>query len=132
MAGTVTQTYYNLGIVRKVVLDCVADAADASVPDTALTQKIEGFLTHIETNPGATAPTDSYDITLEDAEGLDVLMGAGANRDTTASEIAACPIGTVFNPPLTLDQTYTLKIANNAVNSAIIKIILFYSASAAG
>ena len=43
-------------------------------------------LAHFITDPGATAPTDNYDLTLLDAYGVDVLGGEGANRDTANSE----------------------------------------------
>ncbi len=47
---------------------------------------IDGAIMRMVTNPGATAPTDDYDITLVDADGVDLLAGEGANRDTSTSE----------------------------------------------
>ncbi len=35
---------------------------------------------------GGSAPTDNYDITITDADSHDVLLGAGANRDTANTE----------------------------------------------
>ena len=128
MAGTVTQVSNKLGIMKTIVLTCTADASDASFPETALTEKIDGFLLAMESNPGGTAPTANYDITLEDGDGLDVLGGAGANRHTSTSEMAGLPFGTYFHWPVSPEQTYTLKITNNSNNSAITVVTLFYSA----
>lgn len=128
MPGTVTTTHRALGgQVRRLIFAVTADAAAASVPDTVL-PSIEGRLLALVTNPGATAPTDNYDITLEDADGADRLQGVGANRDTANTEQA--PIvytGTSIHPPVDADETLTLKIANNAVNSALIGITIFYT-----
>lgn len=127
MAGTVTQVHNKLGHIKTVVFTCTADAGAATFPDTAITGSIDGFLVGLFTNPGATAPTDNYDITLEDSNGIDVLGGAGGNRHTTASQMADPVIGTYNHPPVSERETYTLKIANNAVNSAITVITLYYS-----
>jgi hypothetical protein len=130
MAGSVTLTAHNqLGNIRALRYTCVADAADGSFPATAL-PKIEGKLLALETNPGATAPTDNYDVTLVDDDGLDVLQGAGANRDTANTEMAAVLFAsTSVHPPVDEWQTLTLTIANNAVNSAGIVITIFYAPS---
>lgn len=48
--------------------------------------KIHGHDVAITTNPGSPAPTDNYDITLTDEDGLDVLNGKAANRDTANTE----------------------------------------------
>ena len=129
--SSITQTFYKLGTMQKVVIDIVADSGDGSVTATALTTgKLDGYLIAIETNPGATAPTDNYDITLPDSDGIDVLQGLGANRDTANSEYATILIAGTnsdFHPPLCQDEAYTLTVANNSVNSAILKIVLFYS-----
>ncbi len=47
---------------------------------------MDGALVRMVTNPGASAPTADYDITLVDADGVDLLAGEGADRHTTASE----------------------------------------------
>lgn len=128
MPGTIVETAYMLGTVKKIEFACTAGASDALFPEVALTQKIDGFLLMIETNPGATGPTTLYDIAIDDEEGIDVLQTAGADRHISNSEVAAIPFGTYFHPPITQDQTLTLKITNNIVNSATTKIILYWSA----
>lgn len=127
MAGSTTTTHYTLGHVRKVVVDWVADAAAATVPDTIL-PRIEGRLAELTTDPGATAPTDNYDITLIDADGVDRLQGVGANRDTATTETAPVVYsGSTIHPPVSLADVLTLKIAGNAVNSATGRVTMIYT-----
>jgi hypothetical protein len=127
-AGTITQTHYTIGNIRKVVFTCTADAANGSYPATAISAPIEGRLIQLITDPGSTAPTDNYDITLVDANGLDVLQGVGANRDTANTEAAAVVFtSTSVNPVVDESDTLTLTIANNSVNSATITITLVYA-----
>lgn len=127
MAGTVTLTHTTLGNIRRINFSVVADAADGSIPDTVL-PKFQGRLLALHTNPGATAPTDNYDITLIDGDGMDRLQGVGANRDTANSEQAPVVYtSTSVHPPVSGDESLTLTFANNAVNSALIVGNLYYS-----
>src|SRR4051812_32795025 len=96
--GTVTVTQVRVGNIRKVIATIVASSTDGSVPDTVL-PAIEGRLLHLVTNPGSTAPTDNYDMTLEDQNGHDVLEGVGANRDTANTEkVPVVYSGTSIHP----------------------------------
>lgn len=127
MAGSTTVTHETLGHVRRIIVDFVADAAAATVPDTIL-PSFEGRIAELTTNPGAVAPTDNYDLTLIDGEGSDRLQGLGANRDTVNTETV--PIvysGSTIHPPVSSGETLTLKLANNAVNSATGRIIIVYA-----
>jgi hypothetical protein len=126
MAGTVTLTHYKQGNIRRIQFSVVADAADGSVPDTTLPH-FQGFLVALHTNPGATAPTDNYDITVIDGDGMDRLQGVGNDRDTTNSEqVPVVYTSTSAHPPVSIDETLTLKFANNSVHSAIIVGNLYY------
>lgn len=134
MPGTITQSHEKIGLVKVITFTCTADSADASFPETALADKIEGFLLAIETNPGATAPTDNYDIVIDDADGVDVLAGAGANRDTSTSEKATIVMDDLLgdvHPVVSKGDTLTLKLTNNSVNSAIVVIKLYYEGDSA-
>lgn len=127
MAGAVTITHYALGAIRRVQIDWVADAANATVPATAL-PAFEGRLLALVTNPGATAPTDNYDITLVSGIGDDRLQGVGANRDTANTESAPVVYsGSTVHPWVDADETMTFTLANNAVNSALGTAVLFYT-----
>lgn len=128
MAGTISQEHYLIGHIRKVAFTCTADAADATFPATAINRPIEGRLLALMTNPGATAPTANYDITLVNQHGYDVLQGVGANRHTSNTETAVVVYsGTGTHPCVDDSDTLTLTIANNAVNSATIAIELYYA-----
>ena len=126
-ASVTTETSYTGSRICKLIFDIVFNTGDGTFTDHTVTTKFEGELIAIETNPGGTAPTDQYDITLEDAEGLDILQGVGANRATATTEMAAIVFGTYFHPVIDASDTLTLKIANQSVNSALTKIIIYYS-----
>lgn len=128
MAGTITQAHTALGNIRRLTFTCTADASDGSFPSTEVTAKIEGRLLKLVTNPGATAPTANYDIVLNDQHGHDVLQGVGANRHTTNTEsVAIVYSGTGTHPCVAESDTLTLAITNNAVNSAITVVDVYYA-----
>lgn len=127
MAGTVTIAHYELGLVRRIEVSWTADAADGSVPATAL-PAFEGRLLALVTNPGAVAPTDDYDITAPSGIGDDRLQGVGANRDAAATESAPVVYsGSTVHPWVDGDETLTFTLANNSVNSATGLAVLFYT-----
>lgn len=127
MAGTcVLDAHNKLGSIRSLVYTCTADAAAATYPDTVL-PKIEGRLLALVTNPGAVQPTDNYDIVINDQHGHDVLEGVGANRDTLNTEKALVVYsGTGTHPCVDEADTLTMSISNNAVNSAVTVVQLYY------
>jgi hypothetical protein len=126
-AGTVTLAHRTIGNIRTVTATITADAADATIPATAL-PAIEGRLLALVTNPGTTAPTDNYDVTLVDQHGHDVLEGVGANRDTANTEkVSIVFSATAVHPAVDDGDTLTLTIVNNAVNSAEIVLVLYYA-----
>ncbi len=129
--GTVTQTMARLGESNFYVLTVswTADAAAATVPATALIttgvggRGTSGFIiTQVITNPGAVAPTDNYDITLVDADGLDIMGGALVDRDTANTERAVPAVTNAIIP-----GTVTFTLANNAVNSATGTVMIYLS-----
>lgn len=64
----------------------VAWTSDASGDATA-TLPINGAIVRVVTNPdGSAAPTDNYDLTIVDEDGVDLLNGEGVDRDTANSE----------------------------------------------
>ena len=80
-----------------------AEGGTVAVPTVAT---FDGKLVGFSTIPsgGGTAPTDNYDITITDADGHDVLLGAGANRDTANTEhVAEASLGAVAGSKLTLN-----------------------------
>ena len=133
MAGSsMTFTYDDIGGIRKVIADWTSDDTTGAVSGTC--KKVTGTLVKGVTDPGATAPTDNYDIAITDSEGLDVLGNCVdnlADRDTANTEevyflvsnlAATDPAGNlhpVVCDPLTISVT-------NAGNSKQGQVILYY------
>lgn len=135
MPGTVTITRDSRKVgkdkvrtVEVVTIDWVADSSAATIPNTSI--DLGGYVFKAVTNPGATAPTDNYDIEIMDPEdsALDALAATLKDRDTANSE-QVYPTVSGASIPIFLAGTYTLKISNNAVNSASGRIQLYLSDS---
>jgi hypothetical protein len=134
MAGTITQELNVIPKSNMVVLTftCTADAAAATFPTTStnddITDIIQGmYITEVRTNPGSTAPTDNYDIVINDADGIDLMGGSLLNRDASNSEAAAPAIATGVYWPRPVDGALTISISNNSVNSAVVVVKVFLS-----
>ncbi len=83
MAGTVTIEIAKHNSVKRAVVTWLSDGdGDAD----ATTVELDGEIIKVTTNPGAAAPTDNYDITLVDVDGVDIAEGLLANRDTANNE----------------------------------------------
>lgn len=100
-------------MVKRLVWDWTSNGSGAATLSVAF----NGRIVRVTTDPGATAPTDDYDLTFVDEDGLDLFMGRGANRDTTNSE-HFCPGMTISDGtnnnviPVAYNGTATLTIAN--------------------
>jgi len=105
-----------LGQVEEISFSVIAHT-DGTVTDEQTDQIVVGKVVQCTTIPdGTTPPTDRYDITLEDENGIDILEGGGQNRSSSATQ--HCSSNLWANSKL------TLKVANNSVNSAKLKVIL--------
>jgi hypothetical protein len=136
MAGSWSGSIYNevpaqeFSPFKTIEWTFTADAANGSVPDMVIPAEdlyyMAGkFITLLETVPGATAPTNQWDATLEDAHG-DILGGALQNRAQTREFADPLQNGSVRYIPCD-GRALTLKVANNSVNSATAAIRLFLS-----
>lgn len=106
MAGTVTVTENVHGSVKKITFAWTSSAGGAA--DGSSSTPLNGKVIRLTTVPagGGSAPTDNYDVVLNDADGHDVLAGAGADRDTANTEhVAEASLGVVANSVLTLGVT---------------------------
>jgi hypothetical protein len=124
------------GSIRKVIADFVTDSATGSVAGTS--RKISGELIKIVTDPGATAPTDNWDVVLTDEEGVDLsvnmddaAIAALIARDTAnTEETYLCLFDTAAGTsrvaafPVVCDKL-TITV-NNAGNAKTGQIILYY------
>lgn len=118
--------------IRKVIVDWVSDDSTGAVSGTSA--KIVGTLVKAVTDPGTAAPTDDYDITITDEEGVDVLTNVQsslANRDTANSEevyflvkdAAGTPLAQSVHPVVCDKLTFAVA---NAGNSKTGQIQLYY------
>jgi hypothetical protein len=127
MAGTISESLTcDVAPVKVVTFTCTADSSDGSYPATTVSANIKGRLLQIVTDPQSTAPQDNYDITVTDSVGADLLLGVGANRDTSNTEVAIVESNGAHSVVAETD-TLTLTITNNNVNSAGIVIKLYWS-----
>jgi hypothetical protein len=77
-----------------------------------------GYIAKVVTDPGSTAPTDDYDITLtDDTTGADLLGGEGADRDTANTEEVVPKVGNAYAGNVAF-TSFTLNISNNSANAA--------------
>lgn len=100
-AAVITVTEIGYGQVQKIKWTWTS-ATDGSA-SLVTSRGYYGRVLALVTDPGATAPTDNYDITVTDAEGYDVMQGAGANRDTTNTETAVPTTDSPAFGPLTIN-----------------------------
>lgn len=88
------------------------------------TAKVSGYLVRCVTKPGATTPSDLYDLVIEDEDGVDILAGGGANRSNSSNE-QICPLLSSVMPVSVRKSTLTVKITN-AGDSKTGTIILYF------
>lgn len=144
MAGSVATFSYDEGKdgagaqcgVKKVILDWTSDASSGAVSGT--TRKIVGRLIKATTDPGSTAPSDDYDITLTDEYGVNILTACQSdltNRDTANSEetyflvkdaAAGTPLAQSVHPVVC--GPLTIAIAS-AGNSKLGQLVLYIATS---
>ena len=104
-AGTVVVTEETFGTVKKITFAWTSTAGGAA--DTPTVATFSGKIEALVTIPDVVdAPTTLYDVTVTDADGVDVLAGAGANRSATATELVLSSLlGIVANDLLTVNIT---------------------------
>lgn len=98
MAGTVTATEVTHTGIKKVTFAWTSDAAGAA--DGTTTGYYTGQILRMVAAPGAGVdqPTDLYDVVVNDADGTDVLMGAGPTGVTPAQSRCWRPAGAAWWP----------------------------------
>lgn len=106
--GIVTITEETFNYVKKIAFAWTSENGGGNAGKATKTtlDSYTGEIIRLVTVPGAApnAPTDDYDITITDEDGTDVLMGAGANRDTANTEqVLPVLLGCVANDKLTLN-----------------------------
>ena len=107
MAATVTLTEETFGPIKKITWAWTAHTDGKVAVATAgaeTTGTYDGEIIRLVTVPdGTDAPDDNYDVFVYDEDDTDVLMGAGADRDTANTEqVLASSLGCVAYDKLTL------------------------------
>ena len=127
VVATQVETFGQNGPVAVITLTLVADSADGSFINAALTTKFSGRLVCLATNPGTPAPQSNYDIVLNSPDGVDMLKAAGANRHTSNSEHDPVEMTTNnrVGVPVAAEDELTLVVTNNNVNSAEVVVKLY-------
>ncbi|MCP3924930.1 MAG: hypothetical protein GY714_20315 [Desulfobacterales bacterium] len=132
MAGEIVrQSYQEYGPdIRTITFDCLCDAGDGSIADTALTddmyKRVQGWsLDSVESVPGGTAP-DAADVVINDEHGLDVLGGNGTGLIHATDTKATIPNIDSQNKRIPMKGKLTLSVANQATVSATYLIILTF------
>jgi hypothetical protein len=102
--GTATRTEITRTSAKKIVWAWTSGTgAEGGTVSSQTTATYDGKIIGLTTDPGATAPTDNYDLTILDAQGHDVLLGAGIDRDTANTEnVVETSLGAVAGSRLTL------------------------------
>jgi len=105
VAGAVTTTESVHASVKKIAFAWTSSAGGAA--DGISTNPFDGKIIGLTTIPdGVDAPTDNYDVEVKDGDGHDVLLGAGADRDTANTEhVAEASLGAVAGSKLTIAVT---------------------------
>ena len=106
--------------VRVLEWDWFSDASgdcDVSTSGSANASGVTGTVVGVHAIPetGATIPSDDYDVTIIDGQGVDVLNGAGANlpQGVTSVENYRFPTDFLSDGPIVIaDQELTLVVAN--------------------
>lgn len=122
MAGSITVTSSNLGGgITKYSIAWVSDASGVVSVNAVAVRR--GRLIQIKYIPdaGGTQPSDLYDLTLPDANGVDVLAGDGANLSNATSKI------TVPTAPILLEAGNLIPTNANAGNAKGGTLVLFVS-----
>jgi hypothetical protein len=102
MAGAITITEVTHTSPKKITF-----AWDGTTVDGTTTADFDGVLILVATVPGLSGaqPDDDYDLVLDNADGVDMLAGQGADRDETNTEFISSGMGAFTEEKITLGIT---------------------------
>jgi len=124
MAGSIAVTTSDLRGSTKYSVLWTSDASGVVSANTFAVR--DGLLKLVKFIPGAggVQPTDQYDMTITDADGIDVLAATGANL-SNATATATCPnVGTYHKRFIEAGNlTPVLANAGNAKQGTVVLVI---------
>lgn len=124
-SGSLTKTEIGApGSFRCYTIDWLSDASGNCTADIT---GVQGEIMRFTVNPddGATSPTNAYDMTLKDRDGVDILAGLGANlsNSTALSRVPLTGDGTTTTQRFVTLGTLSLAITNaGAANGGILRV----------
>jgi hypothetical protein len=129
-AMVVTKFDYKDDNLRVIKVDWVdSPALTIESQFSGIDSWIEGwYLFKVQTKPGTAAaqPDDNYDITITDAEGLDIMGGELLNRDETNAEEAVPKIDLVYGPQPNI-SSWTITVSGQTTALGTGEIYIFFA-----
>lgn len=125
MAGSITVTTSQASAaIDKYSIAWVSSAGGAVSANTFSVEAGELVQVWYIPDGGGTQPTDLYDVTMTDANGVDVLGGTGANLSNAAATVAVPAVSTYFRRTLEAgDLTPVVAAAGNAKGGTIVLLV---------
>ena len=105
MAGTITAVETRHRTVKEIIFSWLSHTTGAA-DVTATTYSYSGEIKKVLCVPGATTPSDLYDVTLSDADSIDLLVGQGTDCPSGSSLVITGGMLPV------VESTISLTIAN--------------------
>jgi len=129
-AMVVTKVDYQHNNLRVIKIDWVdSPALTMESQFSGIDSWIEGwYLFKVQTKPGTggAQPDDDYDITITDAEGLDVMGSELLNRDETNAEEAVPKVDISYGPQPNI-SSWTITVSGQTTAVATGEIYLFFA-----
>lgn len=124
MAGSITVTTSQAGSLVKYSIAWLCTAGGAVSANTFSVTAGELVQVGFVPDSGGTQPTDLYDVTLTDPNGIDILGGTGANLSNATASVAVPAVSTYFRRTLEAGA-YTPVVANagNAKGGTIVLLL---------
>lgn len=119
-ADTVSYSWTERNGIAVCTVSWVDDGGDGIASTTISSGSWAGYIIRAETDPGATAPTDNYDIVINSRYGADLFGGELNNRDTSNSEIAEPLIPYIYQ-----DGTMYFVLTNNSQAGALGTLVIY-------
>jgi len=132
-AGTSSIAFSKISVMKEtqrvvVTISWTDDTAGTTASIVPASYGIEGwYLYSAETNPGSGPPTSNYDITLIDADGVDIAGGTLLNRHTTTTELVN--VGTATHGYPVIRGTITFTLSGNSQAGATGTCVLTFVAN---
>lgn len=113
---------------RICVWEWTSDASGDGSGDDFEIENVGGYITSVQFRPDTTdIPTDDYDVTITDEQGIDVIYGKGTDidKDPDDSENIRMPLTPDGDRPFISQQTLSLTVssAGNAKSGTVILVL---------